>query len=215
MTRRTLTTLGSALLSFSLLLTACGSTDDQPTAGTSSEAPSDTEHNDADVAFGNGMIPHHAQALAMVDLTRGRPMSEDFAALTEQIRTAQAPEIETMSGWLTSWGEDIPATSRDHVNGSDADTGDMGDLEGMDGMDGMDEMPGMMSDADMGRLEASSNVEFEKLFLEMMIQHHEGAIEMAQQELDEGRFQPALDLAQAIIDGQTAEIEQMQGMMGS
>ncbi len=202
--RRLLTTL---LLTLALLgLAGCGGDDGEPDA-TTREAPSDTEHNDADVAFATDMIPHHAQALVMVDLSRGRPLDPEVESLMEQIQAAQTPEIQTMTGWLTSWGEDIPATSRDHVHG-----GDHG-AEGADDLP-MDDMPGMMSADEMAALEAADDADFQRQLLEMMVAHHEGAVEMAQAELEQGRYQPALDLAQTIIDGQTAEIDTMRGLLG-
>ncbi len=188
-------------------LAGCGSGDNGDSEATATrDAPSATEHNDADVSFATDMIPHHAQALVMVDLSRDRRLDPDAQALTEQIQAAQTPEIETMAGWLTDWGEDIPATTRDHVHG-----GDHG-AEGADAMP-MDDMPGMMSADEMAALEGAADGEFQRLWLEMMIEHHEGAIEMAQTELEQGRYQPALDLAQTIIDGQTAEIETMQALL--
>ncbi len=207
--RRLLTTL---LLTLALLgLAGCGGDDAEPDAAATREAPSDTEHNDADVAFATDMIPHHAQALVMVDLSRGRPLDPEVEALMEQIQAAQTPEIQTMTGWLTSWGEDIPATSRDHVHGGDH--GSDGGAEGADTAP-MDDMPGMMSAEEMAALEAADDADFQQQLLEMMVAHHEGAVEMAKDELEEGRYQPALDLAQTIIDGQTAEIETMQQLLG-
>ena len=77
----------------------------------------------------------------------------------------------------------------------------------------MDDMPGMMSADEMAALEAADDGDFQGHLLEMMIEHHEGAIEMAQTELEQGRYQPALNLAQTIIDGQTAEIETMRTLL--
>jgi uncharacterized protein (DUF305 family) len=202
--RRLLTTLLFPLAL--LLLAGCGDADDATEAAIR-EAPSDTEHNDADVAFATDMIPHHAQALVMVDLSRGRPLDPEVEALVEQIQAAQTPEIQTMAGWLTSWGEEIPATTRDHVHGGD---------HGSEGADSLpsDDMPGMMSAEEMDALEASGDDEFQTMWLEMMVEHHEGAVEMARAQLEQGRYRPALDLAQTIIDGQTAEIDTMRSLLG-
>ncbi len=209
--RRAFVTLVVSLLAIALLgLTGCGGGDDgDPEATATREPPSATEHNDADVAFATDMIPHHAQALVMVDLSRGRPLDPDAEALMEQIQAAQTPEIQTMAEWLTSWGEDIPATTRDHVHGGDHGS------EGAEGADSVpaDDLPGMMSADEMEALEAASDADFQQQLLEMMVAHHEGAVEMAQTELEQGRYQPALDLAQAIIDGQSAEIETMQALL--
>ena len=212
--------LGVAALGLALGagLTACGEDDTTTTAEVSA-----TEHNDADVAFATDMIQHHAQALSMVDLTMDRPLDPEVEALAEHIRAAQAPEIEQMVDWLTSWGEDVPETVRDHANAShdmsDMDGSDMGDdmADDMgDDMGGMDpDMPGMMSAADMDALASASDEEFQDMWLEMMIEHHEGAVEMAETERSEGRFEDAVDLAGSIIDSQSEEIATMQDLLGS
>lgn len=189
-------------------LTACGD-DGSDAAGTAQV--STTEHNDADVTFASDMITHHAQALSMVDLTLDRDLDPEVQGLAEDIRDAQAPEIETMADWLGEWGEDVPETMRDHVNGGH----DMDDMS--DNMDGMDhgDMPGMMTADDMDALENSSDTEFQDRWLEMMIEHHEGAVEMAETEQQDGRFKDAVDLAGQIIVAQQREIETMQDLLGS
>lgn len=198
--------VAALILGLSLVLAGCG--DDEPS--TSDGGSSRTDHNDADVTFASDMIQHHAQALAMVDLTVERDLDPEVQQLAEQIRAAQAPEIETMTDWLTEWGEPIPATVNDHVN---ADGDGEHDMEGMDGDDtGMD-MPGMMSDEEMADLEAASDAEFQAMFLEMMIEHHEGAIEMAKTEQEDGQYSPAISLAEEIEAAQATEIETMQGLL--
>ena len=185
-------------LGLSLTVAGCGSEESSDPA-TSLSA---TEHNDADVAFATEMIQHHAQALSMVDLTMGRKLDPEVLALSDDIRAAQAPEIETMTDWLTEWGEEIPETVRDHANaGHDMDEMDHGD------------MPGMMSADEMDALENASDAEFQDLWLEMMVEHHEGAVEMAEAEEADGRFKPAVELATDIQESQTAEIEKMQGLL--
>ncbi|MDP2773488.1 MAG: DUF305 domain-containing protein [Nocardioides sp.] len=174
-------------LLLALALTACGS-DDEPAADSSSG-----DHNAADVTFASEMIQHHAQALVMVDLTVGRELDPEFQRLTESIRDAQAPEIELMADWLVGWGEEVPATDRDHVNA---------------------EHDGEDSHGDQTELESAEGDEFRRLWLEQMIEHHEGAIEMAETEQADGQDQAALDLAEAIIEAQSAEIEKMQKLLG-
>lgn len=185
------------LVPLALALTACGGDDED--GEKERPEPSATEHNEADVEFAQAMIPHHAQALAMADLTIERPLDKDVERLVEDIRAAQAPEIETMTDWLHDWDEEVPETIRDHANAGH-------DMEHMDGM---------MDDEDMAELADATDDEFQDLWLDMMIEHHEGAVDMAEDELDDGRYQPALDLAQQIIDGQTAEIDTMDRLMGS
>ena len=192
-------------------LTACGEDGDTaPTTETST-----TDHNKADVAFASEMIQHHAQALSMVDLTLDRPLDPEVQALAEDVRAAQAPEIETMADWLSTWGEEVPETMRDHVN-SGHDMGDMSEnMEEMEDMDRGDDMPGMMTAEDMDALENASDEEFQDMWLEMMIEHHEGAIEMAETERAEGRFKEAVDLAGLIVEAQTEEIATMRGLLAS
>ena len=190
----------AALAAALLLLAGCGDDKDDSSA----PEPSRTEHNAADVAFATDMLPHHAQALSMVDLTLGRQLDPEVAALAEQIRDTQVPEAETMVDWLTTWGEPVPETSRDHVH---ADSHDGAEPDGGD-------LPGMMSGEQMQSLEDASGAEFERRFLEMMIEHHEGAIEIAEAELDEGRHIPARDLAEDIVSAQQDEIETMESLLG-
>ncbi len=153
--------------------------------------------NDADVAFATQMIPHHQQALMMVVMTEGRRLDPEFEKLTQDIKAAQTPEIELMAGWLEDWGQD-PADHSGH---------------GMDGT-GMDQMPGMMSNDDLSRLNESGLDSFEDHWLELMIAHHEGAIEMAEDEIAEGESQAAIDLAESIATSQAAEIVTMEAMLG-
>jgi uncharacterized protein (DUF305 family) len=213
MFRRTTRALGATLITatLALALTACGADEDD---GASQEL-SATEHNEADVAFASDMLQHHAQALSMVDLTLDRPLSPEVQQLADQIRTAQAGEIELFADWLTDWDEEVPATVRDHANaGHDMD--DMDHSEGMDGMEGMDsDMPGMMSGAEMSALQDAPDAEFETLWLEMMIEHHTGAIEMAEAEQEDGRYEPAVTLAGEIVELQAAEIATMEELLGS
>lgn len=186
-------------------LTACG--DDTSDAAGATDV-STTEHNDADVTFASDMIQHHAQALSMVDLTLDRPLDAEVQALAEDIRAAQAPEIETMADWLTKWGEEVPATMRDHANSD-------GGMESIEGMDDSDQMPGMMTADDMDALENASDAEFQDMWLEMMVEHHEGAVEMAETEQDNGQFKDAVDLAGQIVDAQTEEIDTMKDLLES
>lgn len=183
-----------ALLTLSL--SACGSDE----AG--SETTSDAAYNEADVRFASEMIQHHAQALQMVDLTVGRELDPEVQTLAEAILGAQGPEIQTMTTWLTDWGQPIPATSRDHVN-----------AEGGHGDAGMADMAGMLSAEEMVGLESASDAEFATLWLTAMIRHHEGAIEMAQTEQSAGKFPEAVALAESISAAQAAEIIEMERLL--
>ncbi|WP_109505963.1 DUF305 domain-containing protein [Nocardioides speluncae] len=186
-------------LTTALALAGCGNDKEN-----GSDIPDSEEFNQADVDFATAMIPHHAQALVMVDLTEGRDLSPDVDRLAEQILTAQTPEIETMAGWLTEWDQPIPETARDHENAhGDGDS----DLP--------TDMPGMMSGEELAELEAAADEEFEPLWLEMMIEHHQGAIDMAKTERADGEYQPTLELAATIETTQQDEIDLMERLLGS
>lgn len=185
-------TLTAAVVAAALFtLTACGNEDDAGTAA---------EHNNADVTFAQKMIPHHEQAIEMAELAESRAESQEVKNLAADIESAQGPEIDTLTGWLESWGEEVPD-------------------EGMSGMDhgemSSDDMAGMMTEDEMVDLEAASGAEFDQMFVTMMIEHHEGAIEMAMTEQSEGEFPEAIDMAEEIETAQTEEIQTMKDLLKS
>lgn len=198
------TTLAAAvvIVATTFGLSACGSNEapSKPTA-TGSEA---TDHNAADVDFATQMIPHHEQALVMVDMAARHELSPEMKQLTDDIKAAQGPEIKLMKSWLKQWGEPVP------------EAGGMGHMDGMRGMgsDGSD-MAGMMTDDDLDDLRSRRGNDFESMWLRMMIEHHEGAIEMAEQEQEDGVFKPALTMARNIVKAQKAEIATMEEMLDS
>lgn len=208
--------LAVAITAGTLLFTlaACGGDGDTLDASAEQTAANGDVFSDTDVDFATAMIPHHAQALAMVDLTRGRELSPPVQKLTEDIQAAQGPEIETMVDWLTGWDQPVPETMRDHVNAEDPDGMGAHDMKDMAGETESD-MPEMMTDEKLADLDAVPGQEFEDMWLEMMIEHHEGAIEMAKDEQAEGVFQPAVDLAESIETSQQAEIDHMRELLGS
>lgn len=186
MTRKTLT-LAALILTGLLGLAACGGDDSSPRAA-------GEEFNDADVAFATEMIPHHQQAVEMAELAADRAENPEVRQLAEDIEGAQGPEIQTMTQWLEDWGQETPSTSVDHD--------DMGH-------DGAEEMPGMMDEAQMDELRNADGAAFDQMFVQMMIEHHEGAIEMARDEQASGRNAEAVALAKQIETDQGAEIAQM------
>jgi uncharacterized protein (DUF305 family) len=172
--------------------------------GASSETlsiPADAEFNATDVGFAQGMIPHHAQAIVMADMALAQSTNPDVTKLATEIKAAQDPEIQQLTSWLESWGQAVPDTSgsMDHS---------------MDDMGGM-MMSGMMSDADMARLENATGTDFDTMWMEMMIQHHEGAITMASDEVAEGKFEATIAMAESIITSQQAEIDTMLSLLES
>lgn len=158
----------------------------------SSSAPA-TNANEADIMFATMMIEHHRQAIEMSDavLTK-EDVDPRVTSLAEDIKAAQQPEIDLLEGWLEEWG---------------ADSGT--------GMDGMDHGDGMMTEEDMQDLEAATGPDASRLFLEQMIEHHNGAITMAQDQVDDGQNPDAVALAQKIVDDQSAEIETMEDILAS
>ncbi|MFF2898979.1 DUF305 domain-containing protein [Streptomyces sp. NPDC057966] len=207
--RRTLAAAGTVAV-LALALSACGSSDgsksdgssmpgmDHGSASASAPATAGGTFNDADVKFAQQMIPHHQQAIEMAKLADGRAADPEIKKLATAIEKAQDPEINTMKGWLTSWGKPLPSSSSS-----------MGDMPGMDhGSDGSG-MPGMMSDKDMDDLAAAKGKDFDKKFAQLMIGHHQGAVTMAEDEQKHGDNAGAKKLAGAVVTAQTAEIEQM------
>lgn len=163
-------------------------------------APRKTLH-DADVAFMQGMIHHHAQAVEMVDLLRARGLSKQLLAFGERITISQSDEIRFMKDWLQERGK--PAVpGHDHADHA--------------GMAAMPMMPGMLTPEQMAALAKARGAEFDRLFLTGMIQHHIGALVMVEDLFDTpGAGQDAVlyDFATDIDNTQTAEIQLMRGML--
>jgi uncharacterized protein (DUF305 family) len=195
-------------LTLSFGFAACGEDSDGGSSASDEHTASNGDvFNSADVTFATDMIPHHAQAIEMVTLTDTRTLDPEVKALADSLRDAQAPEVETMVDWLTAWGEEIPETSIDHTNAGH-------DMSAMPSMESSD-MPGMMTADDMQALEDASDTDFQNMWLDMMIEHHQGAIEMARTEQAEGESPDALSLAESIETSQQAEIEQIKQLLGS
>ena len=196
-------------LAAALALAGCaGDADQEPTtpatsgASASATGPATTDPagddatpdgvNDADVTFATMMIPHHEQAIVMSDMVLPKEdLDPGVRELAQDIKDAQGPEIEQLRGWLEDWGVD------QHSH-------DMSDMEDMDGM---------LSEDELAALDAAPGPEASRLYLEQMIVHHEGAIEMAQTELDQGANEEVIALAQAILDTQTTEIATMENLL--
>lgn len=183
-----------AVAALGVLLAGCGgSTHDMD--GMDLVTPSGTSGASADDAmFAQMMIPHHEQAVEMAELAESRAEDPEIQALAAQILAAQQPEIDTMTGWLTEWG--VPVMPGD---------------EAMDAHGGHG-MSGMLSDDQLQELADSSGAEFDRLFAQYMIEHHEGAIDMAEDVQDSADPRVAA-LAAEIITAQQAEIEQMRAFL--
>lgn len=190
-TNRTAARTAAVLLS-ALALTGC-SNDNDGTDRSSDSAQTEestADFNEADVSFAQMMIPHHEQAIEMSDIVLANDaVTTEVAELAEQIKAAQQPEIETLNGWLTEWGAEAEA---------EMDHGDMGHDDGM------------MTQEDLEALESSPGALVNVMYLEQMIAHHEGAVTMAQDQVEDGQNPDAVALAQDIITTQQAEITTMQ-----
>jgi len=167
------------------------------TSGRSVESlnPALDGYTEADVRFMHGMIPHHAQALDMTDLIADRTDNENIRRLAQRIEISQLDEIARMRRWLESRGESVPG---EHHHGA--------------------LMPGMLTEEEMARLSAAQGSEFDRLFLELMIHHHEGALVMVDDLFTtDGAGQEAeIFLFASHVDAdQRAEIARMRGMLNS
>ncbi|MCK2238049.1 MULTISPECIES: DUF305 domain-containing protein [unclassified Crossiella] len=146
---------------------------------------------DADFRYVSMMIPHHRQALEMTALVPERAQHQDVRGLAARIDSAQAPEIQAMSAYLQRNKKPVPEAHGGHGDAA---------------------MPGMASFADMVRLKNSRGADFDKLFVRLMIAHHEGAVKMANDVLATGHDIFVEEMAQDVIATQTAEIKRMREM---
>lgn len=192
--------LGGVLAALTATALAAGCSTDPSSAPSSSgpssapaAAPISAEHTPADIAFAQAMIPHHRQAVAMSAQAARQASSPAVKDLAGRIDAEQGPEIEQMSRMLDTWGAPRPP-------------------EGSMSM-AMPGMPGMMSDAQMKQLATQSGPAFDRTFLQMMIEHHTGAVQMARTEQARGSNPQARDLAGSIITAQEREIGEMQALL--
>lgn len=146
-----------------------------------------------DVEFLSRMIPHHRQALEMAALAPERSSDQAVRAIAERIAIGQEPEIAVMSQWLRDWGEPVPpARGPDHHD---------------------EPMPGMANDQQMAQLEAAGGAEFDRLFLQLMITHHEGALTMVDDAVRAGTSVPVEQMVSEVAVVQAKEIEQMRALL--
>ncbi|MCS7476018.1 DUF305 domain-containing protein [Umezawaea endophytica] len=163
--------LGAAISAALITLTACGSA------------------NDADVAFAQRMIPHHAQAVEMADLVDGRTTNPEVVELATAVKKAQQPEIDTLTGWLEAWGEPVEAGHSGHSG---------------------DDMAGMV---DTSALTGLTGADFDRAWLTAMVEHHEGALDMANQQLSAGSDDKVKQFAAGVFAAQRAEIDEMKALL--
>lgn len=193
--RRTL--LLGAAATLTAALAACSSTPSSTAPGMDHGMSSNTVATTApdgragDVMFAQMMIPHHQQAVQMAEIALAKQdVSGEVRELAEAIKQAQDPEIQTMTAWLAKWEASTTTGGMDHGS---ADSG-------------------MMSQADMEALEQAAGKAFDEQWVSMMIAHHEGAVDMANEVLATTQDSEVRALANAVVKAQTEEIVTMKAM---
>lgn len=174
----------------------------QPTRVISAEKATDlsrVQFTPADVRFMQGMIGHHAQAIEMAALLPERTRRDDMRLLAKRIEVSQADEIEMMQRWLEARGQQVPGPHAHHAPGAPL-------------------MPGMLTTEEMSRLAGASGAAFDRLFLELMIKHHEGALTMVHELYSgpaAGQESEIYAFASDVVADQKMEIDRMRGMLMS
>lgn len=190
--------MGVAATAAALILTACGTdTGSAGNAGSGSSSMSAMpgmdqsssaavkSWNDADVRFAQAMIDDHQMVAKMASLAATKASSPQLRALARQMKTGQSQAVDKLTGWLKAWGNPSP-----------------GDMAGMT-------MPGAMTDADMAKLKSMTGMDFDMMFAQMMIAHHNGSIQMARDEQTNGRSAEAKAMAAAMIKTEAAQVAEL------
>jgi len=187
-----------ATLAAAIVLSSCGTaaTQNQGLSASATSTDQVAAHNADDVMFAQMMIPHHQQAVEVAAMVPDRSNNPDVIALAAKIASEQQPEIDTMKALLLQWN---------------VDPNEMSHESGHAGM----AMTGMVNDATMVRLDSLKGASFDMLWLQSMISHHQGAIEMAKTEIADGKSADLITLAKNIVAAQQAEIDQMKQMLGA
>jgi uncharacterized protein (DUF305 family) len=182
---------------------ATGQTPPAPAPAPHPHTPADTTprperrgYTEADVRFMQGMIAHHAQALEMTALVPSRSASGQVKLLSQRIEVSQNDEIAQMQRWLRRRGETVPGPHAHHEGGH--------------------RMPGMLTPEEMARLAAATGAEFDRLFLESMIRHHEGALVMVAELFASrggGQDTQIYEIAAGVDSDQRIEIDRMRAML--
>lgn len=153
-------------------------------SGCAASTQSNSEYSSDDIAFAEMMIPHHEQAIEMSEIAFLNTTNPDVLKLAQEIKDAQSPEIDLMMSWTGVKA----STHAGHM------------------------MDGMLSQNELSDLREAKEKEFDRLFLEGMIKHHEGAIEMAQ-DVAASKNKDVADLSAAIIRAQELEIAKMKELL--
>jgi uncharacterized protein (DUF305 family) len=184
----------AAALAMVMVLSSCGSPSHEHAGHDPAPASQSADHNAADVAFAQEMIPHHRQAVDMAAMVPSRSTNPDVRMMATHISWDQQAEILTMTGLLAQWGEPV---AMDH-----------GEHGGMT-------MPGMVDGATMAQIRSLSGPAFDELWITSMIDHHQGAVTMAHTEIADGQSPDAKKLAEMIISAQQREIAQMNNLVSA
>ncbi|PJJ62388.1 DUF305 domain-containing protein [Compostimonas suwonensis] len=181
------------------------STLDEPTPTTTS----------AEAGFARDMQTHHNQGVELALLVRDRTDDEATRLLAYDIATTQAQQSGQLYGWLTQWG--LPQApgepSMTWMTRPPLDGGETHEHSGDSAHEPGAPMPGLASSEDIARLTAATGVEAQRIFLQLMIAHHEGAIEMAEAAVDRSTNTSVVTFAKGVITSQSSEIELMQSML--
>jgi uncharacterized protein (DUF305 family) len=177
--------------------------------------------NTADIAFAEATVVHHGQAVQMTGIILDKSGGAQVRALAEQTRAAQVAEIGTLLGWLKGWGRTLPAPygtttgtpSAEAMTGTPSAEAMTGTPRTPQGTTGSTVHGGLLSEAQLQQLRSATGVQADKAFLSLMVVHHQGAIDLARAEIAKGANPQAKELAQTIINTQTAEITAMKGMV--
>jgi uncharacterized protein (DUF305 family) len=192
--RRRRVLLAGAAAGISLLLTACGGGDDGASADTGSPAGDATTaaatFNDADVMFAQQMITHHQQVVDMAELAEKNAKSPELKTLATDMKTGDAAVVQQLTTMLTTWGKPTTMESMDHGS-----------------------MPGMTSEKDMQMLESMKGTEFDRMFIQMMIAHHNGSMQMTMEQKSNGSNAEAKTLADEMHTTQTTQVAQLEKVL--
>jgi uncharacterized protein (DUF305 family) len=210
--RRWLTPLLAAVIAVGLVVAGGGlavalgiGRTEQPTA------------DSVDAGFARDMSRHHLQAVEMANLATDRSTDTEVRRLAFDISSTQTNQVGRMQGWLTLWG--LPLTSGDVMGWMDSGTMDGTTMSGHDmaHMDGADAdgavMPGMATETELATLRSLSGSEFDVMFLQLMIRHHQGGLDMAQYGAEHAELPVVRGLARSIAETQTAETTTMEAML--
>lgn len=182
-----------------LFLASCSGSSDDPGSRATDEpvgTAAPPGFNADDHAFATNMIPHHEQAIELAALAPQHSSNADLIALAAKISAEQEPEIKALRVFLVQWDENPQDNQNNMSHGEGGGT-----------------MAGMVDEATMTKLQSLQGAEFDTLWLQSMISHHQGAIEMAKAEVTNGQNDDIKRMAQTMVDTQQAEITQMNQML--